>query len=47
MKLGDMQLSLLWMRKGLRFKLFEETFYRLMHMKALPMVKNVFGLVFM
>ena len=34
------------MRKGLRFKLLDERFYKLTHMKALPMVKNVFGLVF-
>ena len=34
------------MRKGVRFKLLEERFYKLSHMKASPMVKNVFGLVF-
>ena len=34
------------MRKGLGFNLFEEIFDKLMQMKALPMVKNVFGLVF-
>ena len=34
------------MRKGLGFNLFEEKFDKLTQMKALPMVKNVFGLVF-
>ena len=34
------------MRKGLRFKLPEERFYKLTQVKVLPMVKNVFGLVF-
>ena len=34
------------MRKGLGFNLFEEIFDKLTQMKALPMVKNVFGLVF-
>ena len=34
------------MRKGLEFNLFEEIFDELTQMKALPMVKNVFGLVF-
>ena len=29
---------------SLRVKLFEERFYELTHTKALPMVKNVFGL---
>ena len=32
--------------KGLRFNLFEERFYKLTHMKALPMIKNVFELFF-
>ena len=45
-KLGGVQLTLPLRRKGLQFKLFEERFYELTHMKALPMVKNVFGLVF-
>ena len=39
-------MSLPLRRKGLQFKLFEERFYELTHMKALPMVKNVFELVF-
>ena len=34
MKLGGVQLSLLFMRKDLRFKLFQERFYKLTHMKA-------------
>ena len=34
------------MRKGLGFNLFEEIFDKLTQMKALPMVNNVFGLVF-
>ena len=34
------------MRKGLRFKLLEERFYELRHMKALPVAKIVFGLAF-
>ena len=34
------------MRKGVRFKLLEERFHKLSHMKASPMVKNVFGLAF-
>ena len=34
------------MRKGLRFNLFEERFYKLAKMKALPMVNYVFKLVF-
>ena len=34
------------MRKGLRFELFEEKFYKLPYMKALSMVKNVFERVF-
>ena len=33
-------MSLLLMRKGLRFKLFEERFYELTDMKAQPMVKE-------
>ena len=37
-------MSLLLMRKGLQFNLLEERFYKLTHMKALPMVKNVFEL---
>ena len=39
-------MSLLLLRKGLPLKSFEERFCKLTHMKALPMVKNVFGLVF-
>ena len=34
------------MRKGLRFELFKERFYKFTSMKALLMVKNVFELVF-
>ena len=33
-------------RKCLRFNLFEERFYNLTQMKALPIVKYVFELVF-
>ena len=40
MKLGGVYLSLLLTRKGLRFKLFEEKFYELTQMKALPMVQK-------
>ena len=40
MKLGGVYLSLLLMRKGLHFKLFEEKFYELTQMKALPMVQK-------
>ena len=46
MKLGGVWLNLLLMEKGLRFNLFEERFYKFTHMKALPMMKNVFELFF-
>ena len=41
MKLGGVYLSLLLMRKGLRVKLFEDSFSKLAQMNASPFVQNV------
>ena len=40
------KLSFLLTRKGLWFKLFEEKFYELLQINALPMEQNDFWLVF-